>query len=81
MGIAVFSIFLGLLMGIVYKKAQTKNSFFIVFYAYVLMMVIMQYAAEYFFTNMAGHIKFVILLGIPYIVGTHNLLRINNVPK
>ena len=81
MGIAVFSIFLGLLLGIAYKKAQTKNSFFIILYAYVLMMVIMQYAAEYFFTNMAGHIKFVILLGIPYIVGTNNLLRIKNVPR
>lgn len=73
-GIGVFSVLLGLMLGFVYKKAKGDNSFFIILYAYVLIMVVMQYAAEYFFTNLAGHIKFAILLAIPYIVGTNKLL-------
>lgn len=73
-GVGGFSVLLGLMLGVVYKKAQTDNSFFIILYAYVLIMVIMQYAAEYFFTNLAGHIKFVAILAVPYIVGTNKLL-------
>jgi oligosaccharide repeat unit polymerase len=77
-GVGIFAVLLGLMLGIVYKKAKSNNSFFIILYAYILIMVVMQYAAEYFFTNLAGHIKFVIILAIPYIVGTQKLLYVKS---
>lgn len=73
-GVGWFAAILGLLTGWVYKKSFSKSTFWSILYAYVVYMIIMQYAADSFFTNLAGHIKFVIVLAIPYVVGSSKLL-------
>lgn len=74
MGVGLFGCLLGALTGWIYKKSLSGNVFYILVYTYITYMLVMQYTNESFFTNLAGHIKFIIVLAIPYIIGTHRLL-------
>lgn len=65
-GIAIFALLLGSLYGWIFKKAIDGNGLYIILYAYILNIIVMQYVAELTFTNLAGHIKFLMLLIIPF---------------
>ena len=68
-GIALFAPVLGAMTGWVYKRRQQGDEFFTMLYAYVCTMLIIEFDAEMFFTNLAGHVKFVVLLLIPFLFG------------
>lgn len=74
-GVGVFAVVLGAGAGWLYKKSEQGNSFYTILYAYFCVMLVMQYVQDNFFTNLAGVIKFVLLLSLPYIVGNYQLLR------
>lgn len=66
-GIVVFAILLGSGIGWLYSHHRQGDEIFSLLYAYFCVMLVTQYNGEAFFTNLAGHIKFIILLLIPYI--------------
>lgn len=68
-GIAVFALISGLLIGWVYKRREQKDEFFTILYAYFSTMIIMEFDSEIFFTNIAGIIKFIIILSLPFLFG------------
>lgn len=68
-GIALFAPFLGAMIGWVYKRRQQGDEFFTMLYAYFSTMLIIEFDAEIFFTNLAGNVKFVLLLLIPFLFG------------
>ncbi len=68
-GIAVFAVILGLLAGLFFGKSKHGYPAYSILYSYLTTVVIMQYAAETFLTNLSGHIMFVFLLSIPFIFG------------
>ena len=68
-GIAFFAPVLGGLIGWVYKRSRQGDLFFSMLYAYFSTMLIIEFDAEVFFTNLAGHIKFIALLALPFLFG------------
>lgn len=66
-GIAFFAIVLGLATGWLYSHYRQGDEFFVLLYAYFCVLLITQYNGEAFFTNLAGHIKFVLLMILPYL--------------
>ena len=57
------------MIGWVYKRRQQGDEFFTMLYAYFSTMLIIEFDAEIFFTNLAGNVKFVLLLLIPFLFG------------
>lgn len=74
-GIGIFAIIAGILYGSIFKQVLKKNHFFILLWAYLCMVVITQYVADALFTNLAGHIKMIILLYIPFFASKHHLFE------
>lgn len=68
-GIGLFAPVLGALIGWVYKRHWQGDTFFSMLYAYFSTMLIFQFDGELFFTNLAGHIKFIFLLALPFLFG------------
>ena len=66
-GIVVFALLLGAGIGWIYAHHRKGEEIFTLLYAYFCVLLVTQYNGEAFFTNLAGHIKFVLLLLIPYI--------------
>lgn len=73
-GIAIFGLILGAMTGWLYSHSRQQEEFFVLMYAYFCVLLITQYNGEAFFTNLAGHIKFVLILLFPY-------LRIPSIPR
>ncbi|MDD3480239.1 MAG: O-antigen ligase [Paludibacteraceae bacterium] len=76
-GIGIFAIIAGIIYGSIFKQVLKKNHFFILLWAYLSMIVITQYVADALFTNLAGHIKMVILLYIPFFASKYHLFEKN----
>lgn len=70
-GVGIFATLLGLGAGWIYKKSQQGNQFYTILYAYFCVMIVMQYVQDQFFTGLAGHIKFVLIVLLPYIADTN----------
>lgn len=66
-GIVIFALLLGAGIGWIYAHHRKGEEIFTLLYAYFCVLLVTQYNGEAFFTNLAGHIKFVLLLLIPYI--------------
>lgn len=66
-GIAVFALLLGCATGWLYAHCRRGDEFFVLMYAYFCVLLVTQYNGEAFFTNLAGHIKFVLVLLLPYL--------------
>ncbi len=66
-GIVIFAILLGGGIGWLYSHHCAGDELFTLLYAYFCVLLVTQYNGEAFFTNLAGHIKFLLLLLIPYI--------------
>lgn len=65
-GVVLFAIFNGFLWGSIFKRASSHDKMFIVIYAFFINIVIEQYVAEMIFSGLAGHIKKLALLLLPY---------------
>jgi oligosaccharide repeat unit polymerase len=72
-GVGFFAVVLGLIMGYVYNKAENGNLIFIIIYAFLLYQIMMQYAAEMFFTNFSLNIKRLIIVLLPFFISKYEL--------
>lgn len=68
-GVAVAALLIGLLIGWIFKCHQQGSQFFTLLYAYFFVMLITQYNGDTLMTNLAGNIKLIIILAIPFLVG------------
>ncbi len=76
-GIAIAAIFMGIIFGYFFRGVQQKSAFFIIAYAYFANVIVLQYVADTFMTNLAGHIKFLILLSTPFVIEHFKFLKIH----
>lgn len=74
-GIGIFGLILGALYGYVFRRAQYDNPLALIIYAYMSCMILMQYVADIFFTNLAGTIKFILLASLLFIPWKFTLHR------
>ena len=74
-GVAVAALLIGLLIGWVFKCHQQGSRFYTLLYAYFFVMLITQYNGETLMTNLAGNIKFVIIMAIPFLIGGYQERR------
>ena len=65
-GIAFFAMFIGGLLGYIFKNLQRGNVVFIIIYACLLTALIVQFANEVFFTFFALQLKYIIVAIIPF---------------
>ena len=72
-GIGFFAIFLGLILGYIYNKAEDGDVLFIIIYAFLLTEIIMQYGAEIFFTNLSLNLKRIIIALLPFLISRYEL--------
>lgn len=74
-GIIVAALVSGLLYGFVFKGAQMGSPFFVILYAYVAIIIVQQYVSDSLMTNIVGHIKFCLVLFLPFLVSKYKLLQ------
>lgn len=67
-GIPLAALLAGLLFGFLFRKYEEGHLFWKIIYAYLCVILVTQYNGEAFLTNLAGHIKMVITLSIPFIL-------------
>lgn len=65
-GVVIFAIFSGLLFGFIFKKTTNGDKMFIVIYASFISIIVEQYVGDFIFSGLAGHIKKIVLLLLPY---------------
>ena len=70
-GVALFAAFLGLIWGLMFRKAQKGNVFFILLYSSFLYTIVMQYSCDLFITYISGFIKYGCLLALPFFATKH----------
>lgn len=73
-GVILFAAILGAIYGWTFKKAQCGSNFNILIYAVFSHIIITQYVADMFFTNISGFLKLILLLLVPFYVTKNNLL-------
>lgn len=73
-GVILFAVILGAIYGWTFKKAQCGSNFNILIYAVFSHIIITQYVADMFFTNISGFLKLILLLLGPFYVTKNNLL-------
>jgi oligosaccharide repeat unit polymerase len=71
-GVWVFSIFLGLLMGYLFKTAEDGSQFALVLYAILASTIVMQFIGDTFFMVLSQNLQYLIAALIPYIVSWKN---------
>lgn len=72
-GIIFSASLIGVFMGWLFKKAKQGSPQYIILYAYFSVSLIMQYAADMFFTTLSGNLKFILLLCLPFIAEKYGL--------
>lgn len=72
-GVIIWGIILGLFMGYIYSKGETGNLMLILFYSFIIPQIVMQFAGEFFLTNISLNIKQFIILCIPFLITKYNL--------
>ena len=70
-GIALFGSFMGFIFGWLFKKVQSGNIFYIMVFAYFASALVLQYVSELFFTQLAGYVKFVFVLAVPFLASKY----------
>ncbi len=73
-GILIFAILLGGIYGMIFRVVHDGNKLALVIYAYLMHIIVMQYAADLFFTGIAGIIKLVLIAAIPFVVEKSKML-------
>lgn len=66
LGVVLFAIFNGVLWGYIFKKTTNNDKMYIAIYAFFIHIIIDQYVNEMIFSGLAGNIKKLILLLLPY---------------
>jgi len=74
-GIAAGALFYGVLFGWLFKKAQQGSVFYVMCFSYLVVALIAQFAGEMVFTGFAGHVKFIMLLSIPFIATKYKIFK------
>ena len=74
-GIGIFGSLLGLFYGWIFKKHQENCLFYTIMYAYFCTLLVTQYNGDGVFTNIAGHVKMLLILCVPFVVDKYKLLR------
>ncbi len=75
-GVGIFALVYGLLFGWIFKKAQQGAELFVIIYSMMIFILVMQFIGELMFTNIAGYIKQLFLLILPFVVSKHKLFYI-----
>ncbi len=76
-GIALFGSFMGFIFGWLFKKVQSGNIFYIMVFAYFASALVLQYVSELFFTQLAGYVKFVFVLAVPFLASKYKFFYTN----
>ena len=66
-GIAIFGLILGIFYGFLFRKAQKGSKYYLIIYAYVSNMILMQYTGDVVFTGLASLVKYMILTALLFI--------------
>ncbi len=77
-GVGLFALVIGGLFGLTFRKAQDGSLFSLVIYAYFMHIIIMQFAGDMLFTNLAGLLKYVIVAMIPFLVEKEKILYVRD---
>jgi len=80
-GVGVFAVIIGLIMGYIYNKAENGNLLYIVIYAFLIYQIMMQYAAEMFFTNLSLNLKRLVIVLLPFLFSRYELFSKNKKMK
>ncbi len=78
-GIAISSIVLGFLAGVVYKMTKNKSDLSIAIYALCVPFFIFQYVAEMFLTNFWANMVTIVLVWLPFYIGRSKYLFIKKI--
>lgn len=68
-GVGIAALFWGLLIGCFFKCHQEGYKLFTLLYAYFFVMLVTQYNGDTAVTNLAGNIKMIIIICLPFLVG------------
>ena len=77
-GLITVAIIFGLFYGWLFVRAKIGSAFFIATYAYFMHALIMQFANDMVITNIAGNLKFVVLLAIPFLAEKYKMFYYNS---
>ena len=66
-GVGIFGIVLGIFYGFLFRKAQKGSKYYLVIYAYVSNMILMQYTGDVVFTGLASLVKYMIIASLLFI--------------
>jgi len=78
-GVLIWGIVLGLFMGYIYSNGESGNLMLMLFYSFIIPQIIMQFAGEFFLTNISLNIKQFIILCIPFLITKYNLFSRNKI--
>jgi len=67
LGVFIFSLIIGSFMGFLFGRARRGSGLCASIFAVCSYMVVFQYQGDFFFTNLAGNIKLIIVTTIPFI--------------
>lgn len=73
-GVGIFAWIAGGIYGFVFRAVQLGSKYALLLYAYFVHIILMQYVADMFFTNIAGLIKFTLIALLPFFIEKYQLL-------
>lgn len=79
-GVGIFGFLYGCMYGCFFKKAQSLRKLAVLLYVYIIGVIVMQFAGETFLTNLSAHVKFFIILYLPFFVEKYGLLTKHTTP-
>ena len=82
-GVSIFGIVLGIFYGFLFRKAQKGSKYYLVIYAYVSNMILMQYTGDVVFTGLASLVKYMIIASLLFIPAKFTIKKaeIQNTPS
>ena len=82
-GVGIFGIVLGIFYGFLFRKAQKGSKYYLVIYAYVSNMILMQYTGDVVFTGLASLVKYLIIASLLFIPAKFTIKKadIHNTPS
>lgn len=75
-GIAIFGFLEGAVLGWLFRMHQKGSQYCTALYAYLFYCVVMQFDSELMVTILSAHIKFAIMIWLPFVVSRYHLLDI-----
>lgn len=75
-GVGIFAVILGLFLGRIFKNAEKGNSLYIIFYAFFIYELMVQYGNEMFFTNLSLNLKRIIIASLPFLITKYEIFSL-----